>query len=236
MRRDSERDGRCAREACPLSGFRRTIVTVLSASLMTLAGPMPAQQPRNPQAPSTQRDAEATAGQTKAASAPAPSETSREGHERILGVVPEFETTNRRHPPSLTPGQKFRLFARQSFDPFQWVAAGAQAGISQMRNTWPGYGQGARGYGKRYGAVVADVTGREFFSNFLFPVFLRQDPRYFRLGQGTIRRRIIYSLEQEFSAKTDQGGRQLNFPRCWAPRPPRRYRTRTIPPRIAAWR
>jgi hypothetical protein len=119
--------------------------------------------------------------------------------------------TNRQHPPSLTPAQKFGLFTRQAFDPFQWIAAGAQAGLSQADNRMPGCGQGAAGYGKRYGAAVADVTDHEFMSNFLFPVLLKEDPRYFRLGQGTIRRRFIYSLEQEFWGKTDRGTRQFNF-------------------------
>lgn len=48
-------------------------------------------------------------------------------------------------------------------------------------------------------------------SNFLFPVLLKQDPRYFRLGQGTIKHRFLYSLMQEFWGKTDKGGRQFNF-------------------------
>lgn len=75
----------------------------------------------------------------------------------------------------------------------------------------PAYGQGATGYGKRYGPAMADVTDREFLSSFLFPVLLKQDPRYFRLGHGSIPHRIIYSLSQEFSAKTDQGTRQFNY-------------------------
>jgi hypothetical protein len=152
-----------------------------------------------------------TAPQTKTAASPASSEASREGRERILGVIPAFGVTNRQHPPSLTPAQKFRLFTRQAFDPFQWISAGAQAGVSQADDRMQGYGQGAAGYGKRYGAAVADVTDHEFMSNFLFPVLLKEDPRYFRLGQGTIRRRFVYSLEQEFWGKTDKGTRQFNF-------------------------
>ncbi len=140
-----------------------------------------------------------------------PSNTSQEGHERILGVIPAFEVTNRQRPPALTPGEKFSLFARQAFDPFQWVVAGATAGVDQADNTWPGYRQGSAGYAKRYGAVAADATDREFMSNFLFPVLLKQDPRYFRLGQGRILRRLVYSLEQEWWGKSDQGTRQFNY-------------------------
>ncbi len=119
--------------------------------------------------------------------------------------------TDREHPPALKPRQKFRLFTRQAFDPFQWFFAGAQAGLSQAQNRLAGYGQGAAGYGKRYGAAIADVTDHEFMSNFLLPVLLKQDPRYFRVGRGTITHRIIYSLAQEFWCRNDQGKRQLNY-------------------------
>jgi len=178
---------------------------------MAVAGVTFAQQPQVGQSEPSPPSLQATALQSEALPSQTPPEKSPEGHERILGVIPDFEVTNREHPSSLTTRQKFMLFARQSFDPFQWLAAGAQAGAGQAHNTLPGYGQGAAGYGKRYGAAMADITDREFMSNFLFPVLLKQDPRYFRRGQGTIKRRFLYSLEQEFWGKTDQGTRQFNY-------------------------
>jgi len=178
---------------------------------MALAGVAFAQEPQPGQSEPSPQGPRTTTLQPEAPPGKAGPGTSQEGHERILGVIPAFEVTNRQHPSSLTPRQKFRLFARQSFDPFQWLAAGAQAGAGQAHNSLPGYGQGAAGYGKRYGAAVADVTDREFMSNFLFPVLLKQDPRYFRRGRGTIQHRFLYSLEQEFWGKTDQGTRQFNY-------------------------
>ncbi len=178
---------------------------------LTLADVGVAQQSGNPPAETLARDPQAVVSQNRTPSRVAPPDWTRERHERILGVIPTFEVTDREHPPALTPGQKFRLFTRQAFDPFQWVFAGAQAGLSQSENRLPGYGQGAAGYGKRYGAAVADVTDHEFMSNFLFPVLLKQDPRYFRLGQGSIKHRFIYSLEQEFWCRTDRGTRQFNY-------------------------
>jgi hypothetical protein len=178
---------------------------------LTLTTAVFAQQSPNPPSEPTPQKAQTTAPQTGGAQSPATPEVTREGHERILGVIPAFGVTNLRYAPSLTPGEKFKLFARQAFDPFQWVAAGAQAGLSQAENTWSVYGQGAAGYGKRYGAAIVDTTDREFMSNFLFPVLLKQDPRYFRLGQGTIKHRIMYSLAQEFWCKSDRGTRQFNF-------------------------
>ena len=89
--------------------------------------------------------------------------------------------------------------------------AGFQAGVGQATNSFPAYGQGAAGFGKRFGAAFADQVSSNFFSNFAYPVLLKEDPRYFRLGQGTIKHRILYSLAQEFVTRTDKGTRRFNF-------------------------
>jgi hypothetical protein len=135
----------------------------------------------------------------------------KEQSQRILGVVPMFGVTSRQNAPPLTPRQKFRLMVKEALDPFEFVAVGIQAGIGQANNEFPQYGQGAAGYGKRYGAALADSASSDFFSNFLYPVLLKQDPRYFRLGEGSVKRRIGHSLAQEFVTRKDSGGRTFNF-------------------------
>lgn len=135
----------------------------------------------------------------------------KEQSQRILGVVPQFGMTSRQNAPPLTTGQKFHLFLKSSFDPFEYAAAGFQAGLGQATNEFPGYGQGAAGYGKRYGASIADQASSDFFSNFFYPSLLKEDPRYFRLGDGSIKHRILYSFEQEFVCHTDKGGRSFNW-------------------------
>ena len=135
----------------------------------------------------------------------------QEQSKRILGVVPQFGMTNRQDARPLTTGQKFHLFVKSSFDPFAYAAAGLQAGLGQATNEFPGYGQGAAGYGKRYGASLADQVSSNFFSNFLYPSILKEDPRYFRLGQGSTGHRILYSLEQEFVCRRDKGGKTFNW-------------------------
>jgi len=40
---------------------------------------------------------------------------------------------------------------------------------------------------------------------------LKEDPRYFRLGEGSFGRRLAYSVKQEFVCHTDKGGRSFNF-------------------------
>jgi hypothetical protein len=43
-------------------------------------------------------------------------------------------------------------------------------------------------------AAKSDQVSSNFFSNFAYPVLLKEDPRYFRLGEGSIKHRIGYAL------------------------------------------
>jgi hypothetical protein len=132
--------------------------------------------------------------------------------QRMLGVIPQLGVTNQKHPAPLTQRQKFQLFYRTAFDPVQFGLAGLQAGISQATDSFPRNGQGAAGYGKRYAAAFADQVSSNFFGNFAYPVLLKQDPRYFRLGEGSFKRRFGYALAQEFVGHKDGGRETFNWP------------------------
>jgi hypothetical protein len=135
----------------------------------------------------------------------------KEQSRRILGILPQFGVTNRQDAPPLTPHEKFRLFFRSAFDPVTLGVVGLQAGISQAQDNFPSYGQGMEGYGKRYGAALADSISSNFFSNFAYPVLLKEDPRYFRLGEGSTGHRLLYGIKHEFVVHTDSGGRSFAF-------------------------
>lgn len=193
---------------------------LLSILSTVVVGQTPANGNQNQQ-PASDTGASVKPGDTKAA--PNSSQTAQtpdkaekdiqkqEQSQRILGVVPQFGMTSRMNAPPLTTGQKFHLFVKGSFDPFEYAAAGFQAGLGQATNEFPGYGQGAAGYGKRYGASIADQVSSNFFANFVYPSLLKEDPRYFRLGEGSIKHRILYSLEQEFVCHSDKGGLTFNW-------------------------
>ena len=135
----------------------------------------------------------------------------KEQSRKILGVVPQFAVTSRRDAPALSTREKFRLMSKSVVNPFEFVATGFQAALSQATDEFPEYGQGAEGYGKRYGASFADQASSQFFSNFFYPALLKEDPRYFRLGEGTVKHRLMYSLAQEFSVIKDDRTRGFNF-------------------------
>jgi hypothetical protein len=129
--------------------------------------------------------------------------------QRVLGM-PRFGTTDRMDARPLTPAGKFGLFAKLAFDPVMILVAGAQAGLSQADDQFQGYGQGAAGYGRRFGAAFGDHVSNTFFSDFLYPTVFKHDPRYFRLGHGSFGKRIGYSLLQVIDCHTDRGGRTFN--------------------------
>jgi hypothetical protein len=121
----------------------------------------------------------------------------------------------RRHnalkPCALNAGEKFRLFVDQETDPLNFLGAAWDAGWAQLDVDDPSFGQGARGYGKRYIAVLADNATADFFGVFFYPTIFHQDPRYYRLGQGGFRVRLGHALKHRFITVTDSGNNMFNF-------------------------
>jgi hypothetical protein len=152
------------------------------------------------------------AGQTSAEERQKPGTLEfQESHKRILHLAPTFSIV----PPDaefkpLSAGDKFVLGATHAFDRITIVKSLASAAISQAADAPPGYGQGWDAYGVRVGAATASIGGNEFFSTFLFPVLLHQDPRYFALQTGRPKQRVWYAMSQILSTRTDSGGRAFN--------------------------
>jgi hypothetical protein len=136
----------------------------------------------------------------------------QEEHQRILGVVPNFNTVeSSAGVPPLSKAQKFHLMYKSSIDPFVFVADGFVAGLSQARNTNPGFGQGAEGYGKRFGAAYLDTADGNLWGNAILPIIFKEDPRYFRLGSGRFGRRFLYSAATTIWCRRDNGNWGPNY-------------------------
>jgi hypothetical protein len=134
-----------------------------------------------------------------------------EERQRILGVMPNFNTSNASDAEPLTPGEKFSLAAKGVFDPFTFVTVGIDAGLSQAQNDFREYRQGATGYSKRFGASYADTFTSTMVGNAVLPMLLRQDPRYFRKGTGSITSRVWYAALSSVLCKNDTGKRAVNY-------------------------
>jgi hypothetical protein len=88
---------------------------------------------------------------------------------------------------------------------------GGAAGVQQAQNHFQGYGQGAQGYAKRFGAGYADTVAGTFVGSAILPSILKQDPRYFYKGTGSVRSRFLYAIANAFICKGDNGRWQPNY-------------------------
>ena len=131
--------------------------------------------------------------------------------QRVFGFVPNFYVSYVGDAAPLSPRLKFRLAWKSATDPVTLAGVGFLAGIDQAANRWGGYGQGAQGYAKRYGATYADVFGATFLGGAVLPSLLKQDPRYFYKGTGSKRSRILYAISNSVICKGDNGQWQPNY-------------------------
>jgi Carboxypeptidase regulatory-like domain len=131
--------------------------------------------------------------------------------QRVLGVLPNFYVSYDRNPVPLTTRQKYALAWKSNIDPFTILINGAFAGAEQAENTFAGYGQGAQGYAKRFGANYADTFISTEIGGAVLPSIFKQDPRYFYKGTGTIRARAGYAIANAVVCKGDNMRWQFNY-------------------------
>jgi hypothetical protein len=127
---------------------------------------------------------------------------------RILGIMPNFRTTsvNAKDIVKLSSGDKFKLAARDAFDPGAFFTTAILTGVSHWQQQYyPAIPLGAKGYGERYALNFLDNTSSTFLSEAVIPSLTHQDPRYFRLGEGSIKKRLGYSLSRLLIARSDKG-------------------------------
>jgi hypothetical protein len=131
--------------------------------------------------------------------------------QRVFGFIPNFYVTYVPDPAPLTPKLKFQLAFRSVIDPFTFVAVGFLAGLQQAADEFGAYGQGAAGYGRRYGAAYGNVVASTFIGSAILPTLFKQDPRYFYKGTGSTKSRIGYALANAVICKGDNKKWQFNY-------------------------
>jgi hypothetical protein len=129
----------------------------------------------------------------------------QEEKQRLVGLVPNFYVSYVWKAAPMTPKQKFKLAARSLVDPATFVIAAGFAGIEQATNEYSGFGPGWEGYGKRYGALLADGAIGGMLGGAVLPVLFHQDPRYFYKGTGSKWHRAMYAISTSVIARGDNG-------------------------------
>lgn len=131
--------------------------------------------------------------------------------QRVFGLFPNFYVTYDRDVLPLNARQKFRLAWKTTVDPFTFVGVAALAGLEQATDAFDGYGQGAEGYFKRFGASYTDAITATYIGSAILPSVLKQDPRYFYKGKGNVGSRLLYALGSPFFCKGDDMRWQPNY-------------------------
>lgn len=136
-----------------------------------------------------------------------------EEKQRVLAVIPNFSTSFVWNAAPMTSKLKFRLATRAIFDPFTIATDAALAGAEQYHDTFPGYGTGVEGYGKRFGATLADSFDARMLGEAALPALFHQDPRYFYHGGPHMGRRLLYSLKETLMCRGDDRRQQFCYSR-----------------------
>jgi hypothetical protein len=145
------------------------------------------------------------AGQTEQQKAQ--QQVKEEEKQRVLGVVPNFNTSYRFDAVSLTPKQKLALAFRSAVDPATFGIAFIVSGLHEALDDDTGFRWGIEGYGRRTGAAYLDAFDGTMIGNGFLPIVFRQDPRYFRLGHGTATHRLLYAMSTSFICRHDKTGK-----------------------------
>lgn len=159
------------------------------------------QEPAAPPPPTPQQTASQKKKRTYSKSATAGSP----GH--IFWIVPAYKVNYAGHFKPLTPHEKFQEWAQSAYDPLGLAATAVEGATLEYSSTdgFCGYGNGFGNYMKCFGSLELDANDSSFFGDFVFTVWWHQDPRYFRLGEGSFPRRVFYAISRVFVTYNDQG-------------------------------
>jgi hypothetical protein len=131
---------------------------------------------------------------------------------RIFGVLPNNRTTENALPfHRITAGQKMTIAFKDSFDWPVYITSGLFASLYQIENQNPSFGQGMSGFGKRVGTSYADQMMGNMMTEGIVPALFHQDPRYFRLNEGSKAHRAWYAVTRIAVARMDSGRNSFNF-------------------------
>jgi hypothetical protein len=112
--------------------------------------------------------------------------------------------------PPLYPRDKWVFWLHEEARWSSTFPAFVSAGYGQLTGT-PAYGSDSEAFGKRVGAALVRQASMRFFCSSLFPVYLGEDPRYFRKASGGYMGRAGWATERAFITQRDSGSHSFNF-------------------------
>jgi hypothetical protein len=152
--------------------------------------------------------------------APAPQQTTQQfgstARQMALPAIPP----PRKYAEVIEPGQtpyRFTSTDKLIFSfteiarPLTLVPALYSASYEQLFLTDPKYGHDSGAFGEKLGAAMLRKASVKVFSDAVFASAFHQDPRYYRVAEGSIIHRGLLSARQALIRRSDDGEDQINF-------------------------
>ncbi|MGF7182281.1 hypothetical protein [Tunturiibacter psychrotolerans] len=111
----------------------------------------------------------------------------------------------------LTWQEKGYLALNNLADPANFGTIVGISAISVAADSHSAYGPGLKGFGKSVGISYVQDISSEFFRGFTFPILFHQDPRYFRMPNAPLTKRIVYSVSRTVISRHDDGSTMPNY-------------------------
>ena len=111
----------------------------------------------------------------------------------------------------LSGAAKMILSLREDMRPTTLLPAFYSTGYEQLRGTDPKYGSDSGAGAAKFGAAMVRSGSVRIFADGLFAALFHQDPRYYRVGDGSIVHRGLLSAEQAVVRRGDNGSNQVNI-------------------------
>jgi hypothetical protein len=133
---------------------------------------------------------------------------SHEVHRQELHTWKSLPDAPSAQPPS--QAEKFRTFVDEVSSPLTFGAAGVNAGImheTELGGLSSGRQTSLMGL---YKEVLIQKESNAFFSKYLYPALLKQDPRYYPSNSGSFLGRVTYAASRIVITRNDSGEKTLN--------------------------
>ena len=131
---------------------------------------------------------------------------------RLFGIIPNYrasETLETYKP--LTTAEKYHMAFQDSFDWPNFFLLAGYAAQSQFAAGGFHHNGGLPVFGEYYARGFSDQIIGSYVTDAILPSLLHEDPRYFRLGSGTLWRRTYYAASRIFVTRLDNGKSRFNI-------------------------
>lgn len=131
---------------------------------------------------------------------------------RLFGVIPNYRASEmlETYKP-LTTREKYHMAFQDSFDWPNFFLLAGYAAQSQVAAGGFHHNGGMAGFGEYYARGFGDQIIGSYVTDAIIPSLLHEDPRYFRLGNGTLLRRTYYAASRIFVTRRDNGKSSFNI-------------------------